>query len=243
MFGLCLVFGIGVDALADVVLADSRCYRTAVGRTEIAPYDGVEQYGDGSLGACLGNETFQVGIERTATGIGMPLGIGLFVVVAELDKDVIALLQQRKHLVPPAFVDEALGAASVHGMIIHPYLFGQESGQHLSPSSFGVAAGQVLVGHGRIANHKNGYCWLVGFERRKDQKQGQQQNLFVFHIILFFTVSWFISIWQRAFSALTCIPFPGHLHGSRETLVRLASNTSVEHEPCKCGSHPPPEGF
>ena len=204
----------------------------------IAPDDGVEQYGDGSLGACLGNETFQVGIERTATGIGMPLGIGLFVVVAELDKDVIALLQQRKHLVPPAFVDETLGAASVHGMIVHPYLFGQKSRQHLSPSSFGVAAGQVLVGHGRIANHKNGDCWLVGFERRKDQKQGQQQNQFVFHIILFLQFLGSYLFGRGRFQPSpasrfrdTCTARERHLYGSRATQVWNTSRASVAHIP------------
>ena len=117
-------------------------------------------------------------------------------------------------------------------------LFGQKSGQHLSPSSFGVSAGQDLVRHGRVANHENGYCWFVGLECRKDQKQGQQQNQFVFHIILFLQFLGSYLFGRGRFQPSpasrfrdTCTARERHLYGSRATQVWNTSRASVAHIP------------
>ena len=180
VLGARLVLGVRVHTLAYVVLADGVGNGIAIGSSEVAAHNGVEQHGYAALSTCFVDKAAQIVVEG-GSGVGMSFGIGLLVVVSELDEDVVALPDERKHLVPAAFVYEALGAAAIYGMIVNTYFLRKESRQHLPPASLGVAALQVFVGHGGVANHKYGYHGFIGLEGRKDQKQAQKQNQLSFH--------------------------------------------------------------
>ena len=161
-----IAFGLLGDALAEQVIL----FGGILVFEEAAACDGVEEDRDASLRACLIDEPSEVVVERGRTSplVGAKLGFGgagtsaavlrldLFVVVSELDEDVVAGLDGIIDLLPFSFEDEGEGAATVQRMIIDTDVVGKESRQHLSPATFLVVAIKGLVGHGRIADHEDG---------------------------------------------------------------------------------------
>ena len=123
---------------------------------EVAPNHCVHQDGYGATLACLVHEALQIGIEGR-TRLRVAVGLGLLVVVSELDDDVVARLDLGHHTFPSAFVDEREAGASVHGVVVDADALGvEELAQHHAPAPLLLAAGGVLVGHGRVAYHEDG---------------------------------------------------------------------------------------
>ena len=184
--GTCIHFclgGIGINTLANIVLNNSLRHSIGIGFAKITADDGVEQNGDSTLGTSFLDETFQIGIE-SRTRVGMAFFVGFLVVVSELDEHVVAFFQFRQHLVPTAFVDKALRAASVDGMVVYHNLFREVAGEHLPPSTLRVSALQRLISHRGVADGKNGNDLLFRRKGRKHQKQAQQYGQFCFHHVI-----------------------------------------------------------
>ena len=91
------------------------------------------------------------------SGIGMAGGISFFIIVPELDKDIISLFHLRNDFLPAAFTDKTSGTSTIGSMIIYPDILGEESGKYHSPATFGISSVQFLIGHSRISYHKDSY--------------------------------------------------------------------------------------
>ena len=103
---------------------------------KVAANDGIHENGNPTPFTRLPNKLCQIIIEGRPR-IGMAFNSRLFVVMAELDDDIIARFHRREHLVPSAFVDKTLRRTSVDRMIIHPDISRVEIAlQRHSPASF-----------------------------------------------------------------------------------------------------------
>ena len=89
---------------------------------------------------------------------------------AELDKDIISFFHFRNYFFPASFANEALGTSTVGGMIVYPYVFGEESGKYHSPTTFGISSVYFLVSHCRITYHKDSDDRFVCTKCRKKNK-------------------------------------------------------------------------
>ena len=78
--------------------------------------------------------------------------IHLLVVMAKLDKDVVALLHLAVDRLPATLLAERLGRATIQCMIFDHDTLVEEGAEQLSPTTFGVLLLEVLVGTGRVAN-------------------------------------------------------------------------------------------
>ena len=105
----------------------------------------------------------------------MAVGFGLLVVMPELDNHIVAWFDTLQNLVPSAFVDEALRAATVHSVVVYHNVIGIKALlQHHGPPALLLTTGCILVGSCRVANHKNGGM-LVGSHRCKEQQSAQKE--------------------------------------------------------------------
>ena len=85
--------------------------------------------------ARLANEAAEV-VTKGRRRIRVPLRILLlFVIVRKLDYHEISRLQRTHDFVPASLIDEALGAASVHGVILHHRGINQELPKRHSPAT------------------------------------------------------------------------------------------------------------
>ena len=145
--------GLGTELLVVIVLRGLH--------KEIATHDSVHQHRDAAMLSRLSHKLRQIVVERGA-GVGMPVGLGLLVVMSELDDDIVAGLHLLEHLVPAALVDEALRGAAVDGMVVDgDHLLVEVLLQHHRPAALLFATSGILVGCGRIAYHKDsgGLLW------------------------------------------------------------------------------------
>ena len=100
-----------------------------------------------------------------AVRIGVQGGVGLLVVVAELDHQHIAGLHALPDGIKTAFVHKAAGAAAAHGMVGNGYAFHQVLRQGPSPAT---EWGLVIL-HGGIADDINGGHGVCSFpDKRSD---------------------------------------------------------------------------
>ena len=58
-------------------------------------------------------------IVESGTRVGMAVGLGLLVVVSELDNYEVARLHLLQHLVPASLVDERERGAAIHGVVVN----------------------------------------------------------------------------------------------------------------------------
>ena len=126
-------------------------------RLEVSSHHAVEEHRYAPPLPCLLDEALEVGIEGGAH-IRVSVRLRFLVVVSELDKDIVALFHFFEHLIPPSLIDEAFRGASVHRMVVDHHAVCEEALQHHAPPPFEVAIGDGLVGHGGVANHKDGEC-------------------------------------------------------------------------------------
>ena len=90
-------------------------------------------------------------------GSGVALGVGfLGVVVPEFDEYVVSGAYGLIDLGPEAFVDEALGAASVLGVVDDFHFRIQEVLEHHTPAPLGIAFGEVFLGHSAVSHQMDG---------------------------------------------------------------------------------------
>ena len=141
--------------------------------TKATPDNGIKQYRDTSLFSCFLHKATQI-IIKSRSGLCMTRRIRLFIIMSELDKNIIPRFYFIKHDSPPPLVNETFGTAAVHGMIVHVHLFTEKASEHMSPATLPVSSVQRLIGHRGITNHKNSHC-PVGSKCRKD-KQGNKRH-------------------------------------------------------------------
>ena len=72
---------------------------------EVATNHAVHQYRNSAALACLADIFLQISIEGRVW-VSMAIGLCLFIVMTELNDDVVAWLYLLQHLVPASFVDE-----------------------------------------------------------------------------------------------------------------------------------------
>ena len=88
-----VLFGIRIDSLANIILKNSFRYGFIIGRTKVTAHNGVEQNRNTAFRTSLINELTQVGI-KGCSRVCMAVGFGLFVIVPELNKNIITFLYQ-----------------------------------------------------------------------------------------------------------------------------------------------------
>ena len=76
----------------------------------------------------------------------------------------------RNYFFPASFADKTLRTSTVGGMIVYPYVFGEESGKYHSPTTFGISSVYFLVSHCRITYHKDSDDRFVCTKCRKKNK-------------------------------------------------------------------------
>ena len=134
---------------------------------EMTAYNGIEQHGYRPFAARFVHKPPQIIVERRSR-IGMPCRIGFGIVVTELDKHIIALLQPVEYGLPTSFVNKTLRAAAVHGVILDIDFLGEKTGQYEAPAPFGISARQVFIRHGRIADHiDRNFTIVLGSRKQK----------------------------------------------------------------------------
>ena len=101
--------------------------------------------------------------------------IRFFIIMPELNKDIISFLHFRNHFFPTSFRNKAFGTAPVGGMIVYPYIFGKETGKHHSPSPFGISPIHLFICHRRITDHKDSDNRFIRTECRQKNKSRRQQ--------------------------------------------------------------------
>ena len=89
---------------------------------KITTNNGVEQHRNPSFNTSFIDETTEIVIKGRSR-ISMACRISLFIIVSELDKDIISLLYLGNHFCPSAFRYETFGTAAIGGMIINTYIF------------------------------------------------------------------------------------------------------------------------
>ena len=57
----------------------------------------------------------------------MTIGLRLFVVMTKLDEHIVTWLQSVENLLPSSLIDETLGTATIHSMIVNQYLVIEKS--------------------------------------------------------------------------------------------------------------------
>ncbi len=117
-------------------------------------HHGSHQNGMSVFRARFSHEALQIGaiIRRRRVAVGLVLR---FVVVPELDEDVIACMQRVDDALPASFRDESAGAAPVSRVILDTDAGGiEEILQHLAPPGLGTFLGE-LWSHRRIACEMN----------------------------------------------------------------------------------------
>ena len=142
---------------------------------EITTDDGIKQYRDAAFGAGFVYIAAEIVVE-SGSRLGVAGGIRLFIVVSELDKDIVAFLHFGDDFCPTSFGNKAFGTASVGGMVIYLYVFGEKSGKYHSPTAFRISTIQFLVGHSRIPYHKDSYGRFVRTKCRAKDKGNRQQQ-------------------------------------------------------------------
>ena len=106
---------------------------------EVTTYHTVHQHGDASMLTCLTDKLSQIVVEGGAR-VGMTVGLGLLVVMSELDNDIVAGLHALDDLVPMAFIDERARRATVQGTIVHPDIVVEIALQNHSPAALQLAS-------------------------------------------------------------------------------------------------------
>ena len=119
----------------------------------------VHQDGDTALLTGLTDIALQHPLEG-GMGLGMPIDRGLFIVMAELDDDIIAGLQLLQHLRPTALVIETQRRASIDGMVVDDHRAGEIVLQGHAPPSLRRTFRQVLLRSGTISYNKY-RCFLL----------------------------------------------------------------------------------
>ncbi len=142
---------------------------------EVTADDGIEQYGDAAFRAGFVYITAEIVIECSSR-LGVSGRIRFFIIMSELDKDIITVLHFGDDFCPTSFGDKTLGTASVGCMIVYLYVLGEKSGKYHSPATFGISAVQLLVSHSRIPYHKDSYDRLVRAKCRAENKGNCQQQ-------------------------------------------------------------------
>ena len=141
---------------------------------EVASHDGIHQHGDATMLTGLTNILRQIVVEGGA-GIGVAVGLGLFIVVSELDDDVVARLDLLQDLVPAAFIHETLGGTAIHGMIVDDNdIFIEVALQGHAPPTLQFTFGEVLVGSGGIADDEDGRGLV--WSRSREQNQSDRDT-------------------------------------------------------------------
>lgn len=129
--------GIAVDELLAVILLVAQLLIIIIlqfsGIIATAHY-GIEKYRNTALGTGLVHVLGEIGV-KGGTWIGMTVWLRLFVVMSELDEDIIARLNLVQYLLPAALVEEAQGRATVDGMIVYDDLVIETTLQNHSPAS------------------------------------------------------------------------------------------------------------
>src|SRR5512133_1010198 len=87
-------------------------------RIELSPNDWCEENWDGASGARFAHEPFEVAPVGALRRRVPSRVFRLFVVVAELNEEVVARLQLDERGVPLPFVDEALRASTIDGVVV-----------------------------------------------------------------------------------------------------------------------------
>jgi len=164
--------GIAVDELLTVILLVTQLLIIIIlqfsGIIATAHY-GIEKYRNAALGTSLVHVLGEIGI-KGGTRIGMTVWLRLFVVMSELDEDIIARLDLVQYLLPAALVEEAQGRATVDGMIVYDDLVIETTLQNHTPATLRTRLVIALLGCGRITNHKDGSGLRAGCHQESQQE-------------------------------------------------------------------------
>ena len=119
---------------------------------EVAPDDRAAYNRCRALLSCLASEAAKI-LHVVPPWLRVAGRVGFLVVVAKLYYHVVAFRERVAHGVPSPLINETLGRAAVHGVVVHHDGAVEPQRQHLPPPALLIAFGQRLVGHGRVANH------------------------------------------------------------------------------------------
>src|SRR5574344_2544674 len=86
----------------------------------------------------------------------MAVGLRFFVIVTKLDEYIITGFNLVKHFLPSSFINKPLGRTTVDGMVVYYYTVLEIFLKDHSPASFLFTVGGIFIGHGRIADRKDG---------------------------------------------------------------------------------------
>jgi hypothetical protein len=93
---------------------------------------------------------------------------------AELDEDVVARLERAHDGTPLPFVDERLGAAAIHRVIVNRHALVEELRKQLAPTALGIDVRRRLVRHRGIADEVDvdlGFCGRADDEGERDDTE------------------------------------------------------------------------
>ena len=89
----CITLCIRINPLTNIILNNSLCHNLIIGNTEITPYNGIEKYRNTTFLTCFIHKFTKVGIECRSR-VSVAVCLRLFVIMPELDKNIVAFLNQ-----------------------------------------------------------------------------------------------------------------------------------------------------